>query len=54
MFPRRAPFMAGMGATFVGLFVMEHLIYGAIVGALYGPVEHAAGRPVTSAEGRRF
>lgn len=46
--------MAGMGTTFVGLFVMEHLIYGAIVGALSGPVEHPAGRPVTSADARRL
>lgn len=31
-------FMAKMGAMFVALFVLEHLMYGGIVGGLYGPV----------------
>lgn len=58
MIPERMPapgaFMANMGGTFVALFVTEHLLYGAMVGALYGPVEHpAAGRPVTAADARR-
>ncbi|MGH7718990.1 MAG: hypothetical protein ACREON_09140 [Gemmatimonadaceae bacterium] len=48
MIPEQMPapgaFMANMGATFVALFVLEHLMYGAIVGAMYGPV--AAERPV--------
>jgi hypothetical protein len=53
MIPERMPapgaFLAKMGPTFVGLFVLEHLMYGAIVGALYGPVRHpAAPRPVTA------
>lgn len=36
-------FMSGMGATGVFLFALEHLIYGGIVGAMYGPVRHPAG-----------
>jgi hypothetical protein len=52
--PAPGAFMANMGATFIALFVIEHLLYGAIVGALYGPVEHpAAGRPVAAADARR-
>ncbi|MCA1634202.1 MAG: hypothetical protein LC802_11035 [Acidobacteria bacterium] len=31
-------FMSGMGMMGTGLFVLEHLIYGAIVGAMYTPV----------------
>ena len=54
MIPEQMPapgaFLAGMGGTFVGLFVIEHLLYGATVGALYGPVEHPAGGPATPAE----
>jgi hypothetical protein len=57
MIPEQMPapgaFMANMGGTFVALFVIEHLLYGAIVGAMYGPVEHPAGRPVTEADVRR-
>jgi hypothetical protein len=58
MIPEQMPapgaFMANMGGTFVALFVIEHLLYGAIVGALYGSVEQpASGRPVTAAEARR-
>jgi hypothetical protein len=58
MIPEQMPapgaFMANMGGTFVALFVIEHLLYGAIVGAMYGPVEHpAAGRPVAAADARR-
>jgi len=45
MIPEQMPapgaFMANMGTTLVALFVIEHLIYGAIVGALYGPVVSA-------------
>ena len=47
MIPERmmAPgaFMAGMGAIGVGLFILEHLMYGAIVGAVYGPVRRQVG-----------
>jgi hypothetical protein len=58
MIPERMPapgaFLSNMGGTFVALFVLEHLLYGAIVGAMYGPVEHpAAGRPVAAADARR-
>jgi len=42
MIPEQMPapgaFMANMGTTFVALFVIEHLTFGAIVGAMYGPV----------------
>ncbi len=45
MIPEQMPapgaFMANMGTTFVALFVIEHLMYGAIVGAMYGPVVSA-------------
>jgi hypothetical protein len=59
MIPERMPapgaFMANMGVTFVALFVIEHLLYGAIVGAMYGPVEHpAARRTVAAADARRL
>ena len=30
--------MANMGPMFIALFVIEHLLYGAIVGAIYKPV----------------
>ena len=41
-------FMSGMGAMGVGLFVLEHLMYGGIVGAMYGAVR----RPVGSTPAR--
>ena len=45
MIPEQMPapgaFMANMGTTFVALFVIEHLTFGAIVGAMYGPVVSA-------------
>jgi hypothetical protein len=50
MIPEQMPapgvFMANMGGTFAALFVIEHLLYGAIVGAAYGPVAHA--RPLSA------
>ena len=53
MIPERmmAPgaFMSGMGAMGVGLFVLEHLLYGGIVGASYGPVRRPAGAGHTAA-----
>jgi hypothetical protein len=48
MIPERmsAPgaFMANTGGMFVALFVIEHLLYGAIVGALYGPLRQPRAR----------
>ncbi len=45
MIPEQMPapgaFMANMGTTFVALFVIEHLMFGTIVGAMYGPVVSA-------------
>ncbi|MBA3467080.1 MAG: hypothetical protein H0T21_06685 [Gemmatimonadaceae bacterium] len=45
MIPEQMPapgaFMANMGTSFVALFVIEHLVFGAIVGAMYGPVVSA-------------
>jgi hypothetical protein len=38
--PPPGAFLANMGGTFVALFVVEHLLYGAVVGGMYGPVEH--------------
>ncbi|UJR85514.1 hypothetical protein [Sandaracinus amylolyticus] len=47
----RAPgmFMSSIGFGGVLLFLIEHLVYGAIVGQLYGPVMHPreTGAPVT-------
>ncbi|MGH7639216.1 MAG: hypothetical protein ACREOK_16315 [Gemmatimonadaceae bacterium] len=40
-------FMSGMGAMGVTLFVLEHLMYGAIVGGMYGAVQHPVPPPVT-------
>jgi hypothetical protein len=44
MVPEKMPapgaFMASMGPIYAFAFVLEHLIYGAIVGALYGPLLH--------------
>ena len=40
MMPAPGAFLANMGGTFVALFIVEHLLYGAVVGAMYGPVEH--------------
>jgi hypothetical protein len=43
MIPEQMPapgaFMANMGPMFVALFVIEHLLYGAIVGAIYTPLQ---------------
>ena len=48
MIPEQMPapgaFLTNMGAAFTALFVIEHLLYGAIVGAVYGTV--AFPRPV--------
>ena len=45
MIPEQMPapgaFMANMGTTFLALFVIEHLMFGTIVGAMYGPVVSA-------------
>jgi len=45
MIPEQMPapgaFMANMGTSFVALFVIEHLAFGAIVGAMYGAVVSA-------------
>ncbi len=47
MIPEQMPppgvFMSGMGAMGAGLFVLEHFIYGAIVGAMYVPVHSLIG-----------
>ncbi len=47
--PAPGAFMSNLGAMGVAAFVMLHLIYGAIVGAMYGPVRHApVGRNVAA------
>lgn len=38
--PAPGAFMSGMGAMGVGFFLLEHLLYGAIVGGVYGTVQH--------------
>ena len=47
MIPEQMPapgaFMSGMGAMGAGLFVLEHFIYGAIVGVMYVPVHSQTG-----------
>ncbi|HEX9870940.1 MAG TPA: DUF6789 family protein [Candidatus Tectomicrobia bacterium] len=40
MMPAPGAFMANLGMMGVAAFFMLHLIYGAIVGAMYGPVVH--------------
>lgn len=40
MMPAPGAFMANLGMMGVGAFFILHLIYGAIVGAIYGPVVH--------------
>ncbi len=51
MIPEQMPapgaFLGNMGAIFVALFVLEHLLFGAIVGGMYGPVVRP--RPVSAA-----
>lgn len=53
MIPEKMPppgaFMAAMGPVYAFAFVLEHLVYGGVVGALYGPVLH----PRESAAARR-
>jgi hypothetical protein len=48
MIPEQMPapgaFMSGMGAMGTGLFVLEHFIYGAIVGLMYVPVHSQTGK----------
>src|SRR5918994_6308722 len=48
MIPEQMPapgaFMSGMGAMGAGLFVLEHFIYGAIVGVMYVPVHSHTGK----------
>jgi len=48
MMPPPGAFMSGMGAMGVGLFVLEHLMYGAIVGGMYGTVMHPSARPIAA------
>jgi hypothetical protein len=47
MIPEQMPppgaFMSGMGAMGSALFVLEHFIFGAIVGAMYVPVQSQIG-----------
>jgi hypothetical protein len=54
--PMDAPglFMSGMGAAGIGLFIVEHLLFGAIVGAMYAPVTGRYGRaPAYAANANR-
>ena len=43
-------FMANLGAMGIMAFVMLHLMFGAIVGAMYGPVLHSSANPTPVAE----
>ncbi len=59
MIPQEMPapgaFMSGMGLAGVAFFVVEHVMYGAIVGALYGTVRHPRERTErTAAVAPRF
>ncbi len=44
MIPEQMPapgaFLMNMGAAFTALFVVEHLLFGAVVGGMYGAVEN--------------
>jgi hypothetical protein len=42
MLPAPGAFMANLGMMGVAAFFMLHLIYGAIVGTIYGPVVHTS------------
>lgn len=44
--PPPGPFMAGLGLTGVAVFILIHLVYGAIVGAIYGPIEEQLDDPL--------
>jgi hypothetical protein len=50
MIPEQMPapgaFLVNMGAPNVALFVVEHLLFGMIVGAIYGTVLHPRARPL--------
>ncbi|MEW5916786.1 MAG: hypothetical protein AB1762_10285 [Gemmatimonadota bacterium] len=52
MIPEQMPapgaFLVNMGAAHTTLFVVEHLMYGAIVGGMYGAVLHPRARPVVA------
>lgn len=48
MMPAPGIFLSNMGAVAVVAFFILHLVYGSTVGALYGPVEHPAGRPLAA------
>lgn len=47
MMPAPGAFMAAMGTTFLLLFILEHFMYAAIVGGMYGPVKHPRERILT-------
>ncbi|MGI9091136.1 MAG: hypothetical protein ACR2GG_08545 [Gemmatimonadaceae bacterium] len=49
MMPAPGIFLSNMGMMGVLAFFLLHLVYGSIVGALYGPVEHPVGRPAVAA-----
>lgn len=43
--PAPGAFLVNMGAANMALFIAEHLMYGSIVGGLYGAVLHPRARP---------
>ncbi len=43
--PAPGAFLVNMGPANVALFIVEHLMYGAIVGGVYGAVLHPRARP---------
>lgn len=51
--PPPGAYMSNLGAMGVIAEFMLHIVYGAIVGAIYRPVVHPAGRPVTAANAHR-
>ncbi|MGQ0642568.1 MAG: hypothetical protein ACT4P6_17630 [Gemmatimonadaceae bacterium] len=46
--PAPGAFLVNMGAGHMALFIAEHLMYGGIVGALYGAVLHPRTRPAVA------
>lgn len=42
--PAPGAFMANLGTLGIGIFVLSHLIYGAIVGTLYAPLHYESAR----------
>ena len=43
--PAPGPFMVNLGAPVVAFFILEHILFGVLVGSIYGSVLHPRARP---------